>query len=397
MNILHLTASPFFGGPERVILDIVRNQCPPDFDVDSTIVSFRENGNCQAFLTEIEKNGFTGIVLNRDFPNFFGARADLIQILKERCIDIVCAHGHKARIIGWFAARKVGIPIIGVSHGWTWQDWKTSLYERLDQWFHRRMDKVVCVSQGQADKVIKTGVPKERVEVIHNAVDVLRFQKPFDLSKRKVLENYFIDDQRGGRLQPPLMPPQIIIGAAGRLSPEKDFALMIDAAMLLKEKCKEITLPENTFGFVLFGEGFLRKELQEQINENEVDDIFKMPGFTSELDKFLPCFDIFAQPSLTEGFPCVNVEAMAAEIPVVATAVGGVPEQIRNGENGFLVGTQNTFELADSLCRLINDADLRRKMGQRGREIAQEEFTCRRQAERYYEQFEELIANSKKK
>ncbi|MDR0871115.1 MAG: glycosyltransferase, partial [Planctomycetaceae bacterium] len=378
MNILHLTASPFFGGPERVILDIVRNQRPPEFDVNSTIVSFRENGNCQPFLNEVEKEGFTGLVLNRDFPHFFGAVSDLTKILKERNINIICAHGHKSRIIGWFAARRTGIPIIGVSHGWTWQDWKTSLYERLDQWFHRRMDKVVAVSQGQADKIIKSGTPKERVVVIHNAVDVSRFQKPFDLSKRKVLENYFTNEtnKRNGNLT-----PRLFIGAAGRLSPEKDFSLMIDACFLLQQKCKENSLPENTFGFVLFGEGFLRKELQDQIDADNLNDIFKMPGFTSELDKFLPCFDIFAQSSLTEGFPCVNVEAMAAGVPIVATAVGGVPEQIRDGENGVLVEPENAFELADVLFRLINDKDLRHKMGKCGRETAQNEFTCQKQAE----------------
>ncbi len=326
-------------------------------------------------------NSFRSQVLKYDMPYLVAAWRELVLLLRDEKIGILCAHGHKARLLGWLAARRAGIPVVGVSHGWTWQDWKTALYERLDQWVHRRMDAVVAVSQGQADKIIRTGMPKSRVTVIHNAVDTSRFVRPFDPEYRnKLLANFD-------------SPPELILGAAGRLSPEKGFDRMIEAFRQLTHG------PETVFpdvGLVLFGEGFLREPLQRQIDSAGLSDRFKMPGFTSELDKFLPYFDIFVQSSHTEGFPCVNVEAMSAGVPVVATAVGGVPEQIIDGVTGFLVppdDTDNTTaaNLALALTTLVNDEALRHKMGAAGREKVGTEFTCDIQARRYAELFRKLV------
>ncbi len=371
MKILHLTASPFFGGPERVILDIVRTQAA-DFGVESLVVSFQENGGCEPFLRELDQAGIPNRVLEHDMPHLYAAYRDLVRLFRDEKIDIVCAHGHKSRLLGWRAARKVGIPIVGVSHGWTWQDWKISLYERLDQWVHRRMDAVVAVSQGQADKIVKTGTPKNRVHVIHNAIDTARFDAEPDHEYRRRLEAYFET------------PPERLVGAAGRLSPEKGYDVLIDAVKLLAGQTTK------SFGVVLFGEGFLRETLQKRIDEANMADRFKMVGFTSELDGYLPHFDVFAQSSHTEGFPCVNVEAMAARVPVVATAVGGVPEQIVDGVTGFLVPPNNPAKLAETLAKLIDDPVMSQTMGRSGREKATSEFTCHRQAEKYFELFRKL-------
>lgn len=371
MKILHLTASPFFGGPERVILDLVRTQAA-DFGVDSLVVTFRENGGCEPFLRELDAAGFPGRALERDMPHLYAAYRELVRLFRDEKIDLVCAHGHKSRLIGWRAARKVGIPVVGVSHGWTWQDWKTSLYERLDQWVHHRMDAVVAVSQGQADKIIKTGTPKNRVHVIHNAIDTARFDTPPDPEYRRRLEAFFE------------FTPDLILGAAGRLSPEKGYDVLIDAVGILAERTSK------SFGVVLFGEGFLRELLQRRIDEAGLAERFKMVGFTSELDRFLPHFDLFAQSSHTEGFPCVNIEAMAARVPVVATAVGGVPEQIVDGITGRLVAPGDPAALAEALSALLADDDLRRNLGLAGRKKAVTEFTCHHQAELYYELFEQL-------
>ncbi len=373
MRILHLTASPFFGGPERVILDIVRAQSAPEFDVESLVVSFSENGNCRPFIEQVEKAGFSGRILKNDMPRLVAATVELSRFLRDEKIDVIVAHGHKSRMVGWFAARRTGIPIVGVSHGWTWQDWKTSIYERIDQWMHRCMDRVVCVSQGQADKVIRTGTPKNRVVVIHNAIDFDRFQREPDPEFRKRLENYFT------------RPPTSILGAAGRLSPEKGFDVMIDAVRIALDKSA------TDFGVVLFGEGFLREPLQARIDAAGIGDRFKMVGFTNELDKFLPWFDVFMQSSHTEGFPCVNVEAMACRVPVLATAVGGVPEQIEPERNGLLVPDNDPESFALALQRLLDDVHLRKRLGDEGRRRAETEFTCREQARKYLDVFQSVV------
>ncbi|MDR3108666.1 MAG: glycosyltransferase family 4 protein [Planctomycetaceae bacterium] len=374
MNILHLTASPFFGGPERVILDIIKTQRDPSYSITSYVATFNENGNCEPFLEQLRRVGFDGIRLRNDMPHLVAAARELRLIIRECNIDIVCAHGHKSRIVGWYASRRAGIPIIGVSHGWTWQDWKTSIYERIDQWFHRRMNAVVCVSQGQADKVIKTGTPSSRVVVIHNAIDTKRFDNQPDPSYMRQLESYFSE------------PPKLIVGAAGRLSPEKGYDVLIKATVLIKQR-----RPELDFGVVLFGEGFLRTKLQEQIDNNKIADTFKMVGFTSELDKFMPHFDIFAQSSHTEGFPTVNIEAMAAKVPVAATAVGGVPEQIISGETGILTEPNNAEALSIAIEKLLTEPETRQKYAAQALIKATTEFTCQNMAGQYKTLFEQQI------
>ncbi|MDR1485929.1 MAG: glycosyltransferase family 4 protein [Planctomycetaceae bacterium] len=413
MKVLHITASPFFGGPERVILDIVQSQIEGGFCVDSEIATFRENGNCEQFLSEVRKADLVGYVIERDVPNFFGALSDVVNILRRRGIDLVCAHGHKSRFLGWLAARRVGVPVIGVSHGWTWQDWKTSMYERIDQWIHHRLDKIVCVSQGQADKVIKTGTKPQRVVVIHNAIDVERFNVANDLADNSKNTYGEYSNEYLKRLIGYFdATPKVLIGAAGRLSPEKGYDVLIDAVKILVDDerlncvgnnfCNDKYCDQNSgkdcgfgvgtipFGLVLFGEGFMRADLQRRIDASGVSDYFKMVGFTSELDNFLPCFDVFVQSSRTEGFPCVNLEAMASGVPVVATQVGGVPEQIESGFNGILVPPEKPQVLAAELKRLIIDPIQRRKLGGTARQFVKTKFTRKKLAKEYFDLFEQV-------
>ncbi len=380
IHVLHLTASPFFGGPERVILDIVRTRSVSPFPIESTIATFDENGGCEPFLAEIAKRGLNGVRLVRDMPHLIAAARELTRMIKERRIDLVCAHGHKSRALGWFAARRVGIPIIGVSHGWTWQDFRTSLYERFDQWMHRRMDAVVAVSQGQAEKIVRSGTPRNRVHVIHNAIDPVRFENGSDPTRRQALESLF--DGLSNL-------PTILIGAAGRLSPEKGYDVLIDAFARIAVECPRAAV-------VLFGEGASRENLQRRIDAHGIQTRFLMPGFTPELDRLLPGFDIFAQSSRTEGFPCVNLEAMSAGVPVVATAVGGVPEQIVPETTGLLVPPGDPQALAASLKRLIGDADLRRSLAGAARKDVRNRFTCDVQAGHYVELFERVLAEHRK-
>jgi glycosyltransferase involved in cell wall biosynthesis len=122
-----------------------------------------------------------------------------------------------------------------------------------------------------------------------------------------------------------------------------------------------------------------------------------MIGFTSELDKFLPHFDLFVQSSHTEGFPCVNLEAMAAGVPVLATAVGGVPEQIVSGETGLLVPPNNPAFLANGLRQLLENEPLRQLLAKQGQQKTLTEFTCQKQAEKYWKLFQELCSLGNKK
>jgi len=371
MRIAHVTASPNFGGVERLILEICRS-LQRTKDVEQIIASFPEGGNAEPFLQEVAKTEFTAYGFQNDMPHLLAATRELIRLLKQHEIQILCAHGHKARMLGWFAAKWLRIPIVGISHGWTGEDKKVQLYDRIDKWMHRRMNHIVCVSQGQADKVIRFGTPARRISVIYNAVRMDRFDVPSDISYRQRLESLFPNK------------PKLIIGTAGRLSPEKGFDILITAAEKLVESVPDV-------GIVIFGDGFLQEPLQKQIADLGLAQSVVLAGFTGELDQYMYHFDLFVQSSRTEGMPSVLLEAMSARTAVVATQVGGTGELVVEGSTGLMVPPNDPDALADAIQKVLSDDELCRTMGENGRQRVAQHFALEVQVEKYWELFGRLL------
>ncbi|HXD85105.1 MAG TPA: glycosyltransferase [Urbifossiella sp.] len=377
MNLVHLTASTFFGGPERQILGLAqRLRDADDFPepISTTIASFAERGRCQAFVEEIRTQGFDAIRLANDFPSIRATLRELSQLLDRCQADVLFCHGYKADILGRIAARRVGIPAVAVSRGWTAENRKVRVYEWLDRRNLRFMDHVVCVSEGQAEKVRRwCSIPEERLSVIRNAA---RFEAASarEPASRERLLSFFHPREAVAK----------IVLAAGRLSPEKGFGVLVEAAAAILRN-------DPATGFVLFGEGVLRPELERRIAELGIARRFLMPGFRHDLDALIGAADIVALPSFTEGLPNVALEASAAGVPVVATAVGGTPEVIADGVSGFLVPAGNPALLAAKVCELLGAADLRRSMGNSGRSWMRTLFTFEAQAASYMELIDRLI------
>jgi glycosyltransferase involved in cell wall biosynthesis len=368
--VLHLTASTFFGGPERQLLGLA-GALPPTYR--TLFVSFAEGGRSAAFLKEVSGRGFEGLALAHDTPRIAGAARELAALLRGRGVGVLCCHGYKADVVGRWAARRAGVPAVAVSRGWTGENARVRFYERLDRLVLPWMDRVVCVSGGQARKVRRAGVRPRRVAVIHNAIHAGRFGPP-DPAARQELCRLFA------------RPPRWIVGAAGRLSPEKGFDLLVDAAAAV---CRE--QPEA--GFVLFGDGVLREVLRERIVRRGLGDRFVLGGFRPDLDRFFGAFDVLAQSSHTEGLPNVILEACAARTPVVATAVGGTPEVVTDGVTGHLVRPGDPDALARRLVDVLSQTGQRREeMADAARRRVLAEFTFPAQARRYHELFEALTA-----
>jgi glycosyltransferase involved in cell wall biosynthesis len=367
MKVVHLTASPFYGGPERQMLGLAQaaaGWC------QSVFVSFPERGLCRPFLNKAEELGFETIELKQNAPRYRAAVQELTGMLRQLQPDVLCCHGYKADMLGWFAARRTDTPVVGVSRGWTGCSLRVKMYDALDGFSLRWMDVVVCVSAGHAAKIRRAGVPAARVRVIRNAINSQRFASP-DASYRDRLQGLFPS------------PRTLIIGASARLSPEKGFSYLINAAELICPKHPDA-------GIVIFGQGPLKEQLTAQIEAARLQDRVILAGFRNDLDRWTPMLDLFVLPSFSEGLPNVVLEAFAAGVPVVATAVDGTPEVVDEGVSGYLVPPGDAAALAGRIGELLADDGLRRRMGQRGRERVQREFTFAAQAEQYQQLFEEL-------
>lgn len=374
VNAVHLTASRFFGGPERQMLGLAQ-ALPAGYRC--AFLSFAEDGHSNDFLGRVRHAGFPAGALRNDSPHFLSAVAELTVRLRQWNAGILFSHGYKADALGLWAARRIGIPIVSVSRGWTAESLRVRTYEMLDRRLLRWMDRVVCVSHGQAAKVRGTGVPEEKIVVIRNAIQTTRFDSP----NREYSE-------RLRRLFP--RRPRLIIGAAGRLSPEKGFGILVAAAA-------EVVRTEPEIAFVLFGDGCLRQKLEEQVAALGLKDRLVLAGHCDELDDYLPFLDVVVLPSFTEGLPNIALEASAAGVPVVATAVGGTPEVIVDGSTGLLVPPGDPHAMAQAINNLLASESRRRALGEQGRQRVRVEFSFAKQAEQYRRLFETLGIRSDRK
>lgn len=368
MVVVHLLASPFFGGPERQMLGLAR-ALPADYR--SVFLTFAEKGKSQALLEQVRRHGFEGLALVHNTPRFRLAAAEIAQQLRRLQADILVCSGYKPDILGWLAARQVGLPVISVSHGWTAATWRVRCNEFLDRLVLHGMDAVVCVSEAQADRVRRAMVPEKRIVVIRNAIDHEAFA-PRDPAYGPRLHEFFAD------------PPEKIVGGIGRLSPEKGFDQLVTAAA-------QVVRDDPKVGFVLFGDGPLHADLTRQIEALGLAGRCVLAGFRDDVTRFLPHLDLVVLPSHTEGLPVVVLEAQAAGVPVVATAVGGTPEAIADGITGFLVPPRDIDSLARRIREVLADDRRRREMGQAGRQRMADEFTFAAQSGEYQQLFQRLV------
>jgi glycosyltransferase involved in cell wall biosynthesis len=337
----------------------------------TTVLCFRDHQSAVPFVEQLAAAGIEAEMLGHANPRFLAVLADIVAELRRRHADALVCHGYKADLLGWIAARRVGIPVISVSRGWTGHTWKVRLNEALDRRILRHMDRVVCVSEGQSAKVQRAGIRADRIRVIRNAIDLSRFCS--DSPRGRALHGLF------------RVPVEQVVIAAGRLSPEKGFDQLVQAARLVAVK-------SPSTGFVLVGKGPDREKLEQQVRAAGLADRFVFAGFRSDVDELIRGATILAQSSLTEGLPTVVLEACAAGVPVVATDVGGTGEVVMEGENGHLVPSGDPRAMATRLLELLSDPARGREMGDRGRKKVAREFSFALQSARYEALFADVQA-----
>lgn len=368
MHIVHLMASPFVGGPERQVLGLAR-ALPSGFR--TSLLSFAERGLARPLLDLAAQQGFEAVELRENFPRAGRAADEIAGHLIRLKADVLCTSGYKPDLIGWRAARRARLPVVAIAHGWTGATLKVRFNETLDGLVMRWLDAVVCVSEAMAARVRRRGVPASKIVVIRNALDTTPFDDPFPGARRNV-ELLF------------QQPPRFLVGAVGRLSPEKGFDVLIDAA-------KTVVQHHDDVGFVLFGDGPLRRKLEAKVKANGLEGRFVLAGFRGDLEKYLPGLDLAVSSSHTEGLPVAVLEAQAAGVAVVATAVGGTPEVVQTFQTGFLVPPGDAAAIASRILMLRADDETRSRVARQARQRVRDEFSFAVQAARYQELFARLV------
>ncbi len=231
--------------------------------------------------------------------------------------------------------------LVTTVHGWVQMTRRTPLYYALDRLSLRYYEQVVCVSEDLFQACLKAGVPASRCTLIENAIDTQQFTRSQTVAEAKARLGFPQD--------------RLLIGAVGRLSAEKGFDRLIEATRRLIDADVNVEL-------VIAGEGEERDHLQNLIQRCGHPDRMHLLGYRADTIELYHAMDLFALSSLREGLPNVLLEAMALEVPVVATRIAGIPRLIEHARNGWLVEPDNIDDLAAGIRQCAADESLRRRM-----------------------------------
>lgn len=345
MTVLAVIDGYRLTGPGKQVLASIG----PGLDADVRLAVFQRSVSPTPFILAARR--IAPVLSIRDgFPGDPRAVRRLLGHARADDVDIVQTHGYKPNVLAAMLAPRLGRPWIAFLHGETYENAKVRLYYRLERLAVRRATRVVVVSHAMAARARLLGIPAAKIRVIHNAC-LTTPAAPMRAVGRSA-------ESRG------------VVGIVGRLSPEKgvDVGLQVHAAVRRR-------VP--TAALVVAGEGAERQRLQAQARRLGVEHSVTWLGHRDDLDDVYRQMSVLLVPSRSEGLPNVALEAFAHGVPVVATAVGGLPELIAHARNGYLVSPGDTAAMADYVVSLLGDAALRSRLGAQAREHVERGFSLR--------------------
>jgi glycosyltransferase involved in cell wall biosynthesis len=245
---------------------------------------------------------------------------------------IAHTHGYRPDVQAGAAARAAGAPSVSTVHGFTGGDIKNRVYERLQRRALRRFSAVVAVSRPLLAGLARAGVPRDRIHLVPNA-----YRSESDILSRGAAR---------AELRLPDEPGAFLIGWVGRLSREKGPDQLVEALARMRNRGTRA---------VFIGDGPDRAALESRAVVLGLADRIHWLGTVPRVARCYPAFDCFALSSRTEGTPIVLLEAMAAGVPIVAAAVGGVPDVV-SGEEALLVAPDQPDALALALDQVASDS-----------------------------------------
>lgn len=274
----------------------------------------------------------------------------LASLLRKQRVSILHAHLFEPTAIGLLAARLAGAKFIFTRHHSDHHHRMGKRFHvRLDSWCARHADRVLAVSEATRRILIdKEGVPSNLVSVAYNGV------APFDQPPPARLAALRRDLGIEGKS---------VCLMIGRLHEEKGHRFLFEALEGVRSEAGPLMV-------LLAGAGSLRETLEADVRHRGLSDIVRFLGRRSDIPDLIAISDVIALPSLAESFGLSLVEAMALGKPVVASAVGGIPEVVGDGDTGLIVPPGNSAALKSALVRILKNRELASKLGEAGRERA---------------------------
>jgi glycosyltransferase involved in cell wall biosynthesis len=371
ISICHVAVGDLWAGAE-VQLKVLLSKLVRRADIDLSVILLNEG----RLEEEIDALGIPVRVFPESRWGSGKIFLELVREFKKSNIQIIHTHKYKDTILAAPAAKLCGIPhVVRTVHGLRepfqgLQSLKMSFYKAIERIVHRYyVDSIIGVSS-QIERTYKAEGERFRVTCIRNGIDL--DGRSIQADKRRTRKDLGVDSET------------CLIGTIGRLTPVKGVPYLLQAARKLLRQGANVKV-------LVVGEGSIRSDLMAQTRDLGISEHVVFLGHREDTDALLQALDIFVLPSLSEGIPMALLEAMAASRAVVASRVGGVPEIIEDGVEGFLVEPMDVNSLTERCLRLIQSPDMAQKMGQTARARVERDFSAENMAHRVALLYTELI------
>jgi len=314
---------------------------------------------------------FRKLSLTNDLKAFHEIR----EFLTKNKFDLVHSNGPKAGFLFRKVCNDLNIRNVYTHHLIVYKQFNSifnPLYRFLEKAASNWCDYVITVSQSNAKQLIRDGVtPNDKLVVVYNGLSSLqpKYTREYARKTLGINANDFVVTTTM-RLEPPKDPKTLILGferfvAEGRTKNSKLY---------------------------IVGDGPQRTNLEKLVKALKIDGFVVFTGFQREPELYLAASDVFLLTTFKEGLPISILEAMKYSLPIIATRVDGIPEQVEDGSNGFLVSKGDLESLCDRLCFLYDNETLRKKMGEKSYAILEGKFNLERNFSRLVELYKELVS-----
>jgi glycosyltransferase involved in cell wall biosynthesis len=371
IKVIHIITRLDMGGSAQNTLLTALNHDPQRYGVclikGSSLESAMTKAETKLVEDQLESARKQGIVII-DLPslvrrispiNDLKAFISIFLLLRRSKPDIVHTHTSKAGILGRLAAWVARVPIvIHTPHGHVFYGHfgrsLSRMFLQMEKLLGRITHHQIALTPEEGNDYLNFGVAKsDNISVIHSGVDLNCF-------KRSTTESNPKKNELG------IPPDSLVVGYVGWLIPIKGVTYLVDAMAEVVQRHPNSLL-------LLVGKGDEKGEeetnLRERVDSLGLEDRVRFLGWRPDVNEIMGCFDIFVLPSLNEGMGRVLVEAMATGLPIVASSVGGIPDLVKDGENGLLVPPANAGALEQAISDLLSDKARRKRMGETGKRM----------------------------
>jgi glycosyltransferase involved in cell wall biosynthesis len=362
------------GGPDKTILNSPRFLEPLGYKMLCGYLTPPNDPGYAEIERKAAKYGAPLISIPDTGPLDWRVVKRLLAECRKHNVTIWHGHDYKTNALGLLLKRFHSMRLVTTVHGWVQHTSRTPLYYRVDKFCLPKYEKVFCVSDDLFQESRKVGVPEKRCILLENAIDTVEYTRSLAV------------DQAKAKLG--LSDDAFLVGGVGRLSGEKAFDVLIRSIKDLRDKGINARL-------IIVGEGGDRARLEGIVRELHLGEFVKLPGWQSDVRTYFEAMDVFALSSVREGLPNVLLEAMALEVPCVATRINGIPRLIQDGRNGFLVNPGDQAGLTAALHGVLTNADLRQVFRSAARRTIETRYSFPARMEKLKVIYDEILASAK--